>query len=73
MRFDDRRDIIAVAHQGEGDWVGGLNPFARPNFLPVYAVLGEIWPNNRLAPPPLELAPSRQGNPGSPTVKDVLA
>ena len=30
------------------------------NFLNFYAVFGEIWPNNRMAPPPL-----RVGNPGS--------
>ena len=27
------------------------------NFFHFYAVFGENWPNNRLAPQPLELAP----------------
>ena len=29
-------------------------PPSRSNFLPFNAVLGEIWPNNRLAPPNLD-------------------
>ena len=38
-----------------------------PNFLHFQVVFGKNWPNNRLAPPPLELAPPPLGNPGSAT------
>ena len=46
-----------------------LRPPSGPKFLYFHAVFGKNWPNNRLAPSPLGLAPPPLGNPGSATGK----
>ena len=47
---------------------GRAPPFG-PKFLHFHAVFGKNWPNNRLAPPLLGLAPPPLRNPGSATGK----
>ena len=50
----------------------GRAPPLDPKFLHFHAVFGKSWPNNRLASPPLRLAPPPLGNPGSATAVYLL-
>ena len=59
-----------VGGRDSGGSKGGtrdVHPPSGPKFLHFHAVFGKNWPNNRLACPPLGLAPPPLGNPGSAT------
>ena len=53
--------------KGGGGRQGRAPPPLRPNFFNFMQFLGKIGKNNRLAPPPLQLAHPPLGNPGSAT------
>ena len=57
-------NISAVSGGSKG---GGEAASLGPKFLHFHAVFGKNWPNNRLVPPPLGLAPLPLGNPRSVT------
>ena len=65
-RTIDKTDTFQhVSGGSKGEREGRAPP--GPKFLHFHAVFGKNWPNNRLASPPLGLAPPPLGNPGSTT------
>ena len=63
--------LVVSLSSSVADLRGGAPP-SSPKFLHFHAVFGKNWPNNRLAPPPLGLAPPPLENPGSATDHNII-